>query len=168
MIAIAARTPSWLSALEKDYAARIVGFALHCRAIKPSSPTKEAAAVSAARPKRSRLFCLDADGVARDSAMFADFLQKGIAKRAFAGVCCRRRGRSSAAVARVRRRLGVAVPANFRPRHRPPVAGRAVVSRRLFDAKSSLSALTRASGKIKTGGACGRGRRARRKALRKD
>ena len=76
MIAIAARTPSWLSALEKDYAARIVGFALHCRAVKPSSPTKEAAAVSAARPKRSRLFCLDADGVARDSAMFADFLQK--------------------------------------------------------------------------------------------
>ena len=75
IIALATRPAAWQATLEADYATRIGGFALQTHLIKPTTPTKDAAATKSRLPKKSRLFCLDADGETYNSDSFAAFLQ---------------------------------------------------------------------------------------------
>ena len=75
IIAVAARTPRWLAVLEADYIARLQGFRLHVRTVKPAMATKEAAAILACLPRRAAVILLDAAGKRYDSESFARRLE---------------------------------------------------------------------------------------------
>ncbi|MGI9305821.1 MAG: 23S rRNA (pseudouridine(1915)-N(3))-methyltransferase RlmH [Gammaproteobacteria bacterium] len=75
LIAVAARTPRWLSAQEADYASRLSRFRFDARTVKPETPSKTAAAVLAKAPRHAPLYLLDCAGKAMDSESFARWLQ---------------------------------------------------------------------------------------------
>ena len=78
VIAIATRTPSWISERESEYATRMVNFRLQARLVRPSSPEKETAAVLRCVPQSTSLYVLAATGTAHDSDSFSAWLRKGL------------------------------------------------------------------------------------------
>ncbi|MGI9298053.1 MAG: 23S rRNA (pseudouridine(1915)-N(3))-methyltransferase RlmH [Gammaproteobacteria bacterium] len=80
VVALAARTPSWLAESESEYAARIAGFYLQTHVVKPAATAKKtAAAMLAKMPPKARLFLLDAAGETMDSAAFTAKLRAFLA-----------------------------------------------------------------------------------------